>query len=155
VSRHRFGFAEGKRRNRLETKRTASLGWNAVARTSRWVTKRAPRICRTGSSPSRHASRGWSRVGALRPYAGLAARKPFLRPIASLENPGTKTFTTITVFRKQVFVWSYGGKGESPPSELARRIRVTDFTQCDQWPYRNRKRMSTVETDSVKKTDSV
>src|SRR5690606_18480048 len=71
----------------VESKRAASLDWDAAACASGRVTKRAPRIRRSGSSPSRRASRGWSRVGTRLTHPDQFVRDSFLRRIVRDVNP--------------------------------------------------------------------
>jgi hypothetical protein len=55
--------------------------------TSHRVTKRAPRIRRSGSSPSRRASRGWSHVGARLPCSDTWSVSPVYASFAQLTSP--------------------------------------------------------------------
>jgi hypothetical protein len=53
--------------------------------TSHRVTKRAPHIRRSGTSPSRRASRGWSRVGTRLPCSDTRSVTPCLRLISPVD----------------------------------------------------------------------
>ncbi len=77
--------------------RTASLEWDAVASTSEPGYQACTSFCRNGTSPQRHASRGWSHVGTRRPYPDTWSVSPFYvgtahmgtlgaRPLLSLES---------------------------------------------------------------------
>jgi len=55
--------------------------------TSHRVTKRAPHIRRSGSSPSRRASRGWSRVGTRVPCPDTWSVAPVYASFAQLTSP--------------------------------------------------------------------